>query len=223
MACGGGYSQRTRMEERASLRCERPRCFSGRSSDCCASFPPVLPRPHEMSCSSLSLSWYGWFAQAQIHWIMPIIWTGSFWFRCVILFTRLRIFIEIGKLLIPSGYTWSTHSTCSPRHCGWRRESIRHDFYFLVSDHPVAILRCFTPCLALHSRSSVNKCSKRSELAQKIMYVIFSSIPDTLSLESCSRVFKQLLAGLAIVLGIPFPIWIYFKGEVIRLNSKLKF
>jgi len=34
--------------------------------------------------------------------------------------------------------------------------------------------------------------------------------------------FKQLLAGLAIVLGIPFPIWIYYKGEVIRMNSKLK-
>ena len=30
----------------------------------------------------------------------------------------------------------------------------------------------------------------------------------------------KLLAGLAIVLGIPFPVWVYYKGEAIRLNSK---
>jgi hypothetical protein len=32
---------------------------------------------------------------------------------------------------------------------------------------------------------------------------------------------NSLLAGLAIVLGIPFPIWIYYYGERIRLNSSL--
>ena len=29
------------------------------------------------------------------------------------------------------------------------------------------------------------------------------------------------LAGLAIVLGIPFPIWIYFKGEEMRARNPL--
>lgn len=32
---------------------------------------------------------------------------------------------------------------------------------------------------------------------------------------------NSLLAGLAIVLGIPFPIWLYYKGEALRLNSKM--
>jgi hypothetical protein len=32
---------------------------------------------------------------------------------------------------------------------------------------------------------------------------------------------NSLLGGLAIVLGIPFPIWIYYKGEKIRQRSKL--
>ncbi|TFK38130.1 multidrug resistance protein 4 [Crucibulum laeve] len=32
---------------------------------------------------------------------------------------------------------------------------------------------------------------------------------------------NSLLAGLAIVLGIPFPVWIYYKGEAIRMRSKL--
>lgn len=31
----------------------------------------------------------------------------------------------------------------------------------------------------------------------------------------------SLLAGLAIVSGIPFPIWIYYHGEKIRLRSDL--
>jgi hypothetical protein len=31
----------------------------------------------------------------------------------------------------------------------------------------------------------------------------------------------QLLAGLAIVIGIPFPIWIYFKGEEMRAGNPL--
>ena len=31
----------------------------------------------------------------------------------------------------------------------------------------------------------------------------------------------SLLAGLAIVTGIPFPIWIYYCGEKIRLRSDL--
>ena len=31
----------------------------------------------------------------------------------------------------------------------------------------------------------------------------------------------SLLAGLAIVTGIPFPIWIYYHGEKIRLRSDL--
>ncbi|KAG6830112.1 hypothetical protein H0H92_002161 [Tricholoma furcatifolium] len=33
---------------------------------------------------------------------------------------------------------------------------------------------------------------------------------------------NSLLAGLAIVLGIPFPIWIYYRGEAIRVNSKVQ-
>lgn len=31
----------------------------------------------------------------------------------------------------------------------------------------------------------------------------------------------QLLACVAIVLGIPFPIWIYYKGEAIRSKNPL--
>lgn len=32
---------------------------------------------------------------------------------------------------------------------------------------------------------------------------------------------NSLLAGLAIVLGIPFPVWIWYRGEAIRAKSNL--
>lgn len=32
---------------------------------------------------------------------------------------------------------------------------------------------------------------------------------------------NSLLAGLAMVIGIPFPIWIYYKGADIRARSTL--
>jgi len=32
---------------------------------------------------------------------------------------------------------------------------------------------------------------------------------------------NSLLAGLAIVIGIPFPIWLWYKGEAIRSRSTL--
>ena len=31
----------------------------------------------------------------------------------------------------------------------------------------------------------------------------------------------SMLAGVAIVVGIPFPVWIYYRGEKIRLRSDL--
>lgn len=32
---------------------------------------------------------------------------------------------------------------------------------------------------------------------------------------------NSLLAGIAVVLGIPFPVWLWFYGEKIRQRSKL--
>jgi len=32
---------------------------------------------------------------------------------------------------------------------------------------------------------------------------------------------NSLLAGIAIVIGVPFPIWIYYKGEQMRARNKL--
>ena len=54
---------------------------------------------------------------------------------------------------------------------------------------------------------------------EEILYVFsvrFPSFP-TESIIHC----VQLLAGLAIVLGVPFPIWLYFKGEEMCARNPL--
>ena len=84
------------MEGRGSLRCEFPHCFldhSSAQSDCCASFPSVLPCCHEsvLLFPFLPFSWYGWSAQARIHWIMPIIGTGIFGFGASFRYENARI------------------------------------------------------------------------------------------------------------------------------------
>lgn len=43
-----------------------------------------------------------------------------------------------------------------------------------------------------------------------------------LLLKSCANTLvSQLLAALSIVLGIPFPVWIYYKGEAMRARNPL--
>ena len=52
-----------------------------------------------------------------------------------------------------------------------------------------------------------------------------SVCPCVAFFECISRIFTdrliQLLAGLAIVLGIPFPVWLYFNGEKMRAKNPL--
>ena len=52
-------------------------------------------------------------------------------------------------------------------------------------------------------------------LEVEIPYVFLH--PDILIELMCT----QLLAGFAIILGIPFPIWIYYKGEGLRTRNPL--
>ena len=54
-----------------------------------------------------------------------------------------------------------------------------------------------------------------------ILYVFFKN--NLLNVFHLNHFFytRQLLAGLAIVLGIPFPIWIYYKGEEMRARNPM--
>ncbi|KII94683.1 hypothetical protein PLICRDRAFT_33499 [Plicaturopsis crispa FD-325 SS-3] len=114
----------------------------------------------------VGLFWYGWSAQAHIHWIMPIIGTSIFGFG------MMASFLPIQLYLVDS----------------------------------------FTYAASALSAASVF----RSVLG--FAFPLFGQqMNDKLGYGGSN----SLLGGLAIVIGIPFPIWIYYYGEKIRLRSTL--
>ncbi|KAF5344365.1 hypothetical protein D9758_013250 [Tetrapyrgos nigripes] len=114
----------------------------------------------------VGLFWYGWSAQAKIHWIMPIIGTAIFGFGLMTSFLPIQLY-----LVDTFTYAASALSAAS---------TIRSLFGF---GFPLFTGQMF----------------------------------DALGIGGGN----SLLAGLAIVLGVPFPVWLYFNGEKMRARSKL--
>ncbi|KAG6873670.1 hypothetical protein C0995_012604 [Termitomyces sp. Mi166 len=115
----------------------------------------------------IGLFWYGWSANAGIHWIMPIIGTGIFGFGMMSSFLPIQLYLV-------DAFRFAASATAAA-------SVFRSMFGFVF---PLFGQQMFH-ALGLGGGNS-------------------------------------LLAGLAIVLGIPFPVWIYYKGESIRLNSKVQ-
>ncbi|KZT12824.1 multidrug resistance protein 4 [Laetiporus sulphureus 93-53] len=114
----------------------------------------------------IGLFWYGWSAQAHIHWIMPVIGSGIFGFGMMTTFLPIQLYL----------------------------------------------VDAFTFAASALSAASVF----RSLLG--FAFPLFGQqMFDALGYGGGN----SLLAGLGIVIGIPFPIWLYFSGERIRANSSL--
>ncbi|KAJ7512747.1 major facilitator superfamily domain-containing protein [Mycena galericulata] len=114
----------------------------------------------------IGLFWYGWSAQAKIHWIMPIIGSGIFGFG------MMATFLPITLYLVDT---------------------------FTYAASALAAATVFRSLLGF-------------------AFPLFGQqMFDTLGLGGGN----SLLGGLAIVLGIPFPVYIYYYGEAIRMRSPL--
>ncbi|KAI9000887.1 multidrug resistance protein 4 [Trametes punicea] len=114
----------------------------------------------------LGVFWYGWSAQARIHWIMPIIGTAIFGFGMMTTFLPIQLYL----------------------------------------------VDTFTYAASALAAASVF----RSMLG--FAFPLFGSqMFDALGLGGGN----SLLAGLAIVLGIPFPVFLWFYGERMRARSSL--
>ncbi|KAK0192500.1 multidrug resistance protein 4 [Armillaria mellea] len=114
----------------------------------------------------VGLFWYGWSAQAKVHWIMPIIGSGIFGFG------TMTTFIPIQLYLVDT-------------------------FKYAAS--------------ALAAAS----------VFRSLLGFAFPLFGDQMFSALGLGGGNSLLASLAILLGIPFPIWIYYKGEAVRLKSDL--
>jgi len=113
----------------------------------------------------VGLFWYGWSAQARIHWIMPIIGT------CIYGFGMMGTYLPIQLYLVDS-FTFAASALAA-----------------------AAVFRSmFGFAFPLFGEQMFHTLGYGGG--------------------------NSLLAGLAIVVGIPFPIWLYFNGEKIRANSK---
>jgi len=114
----------------------------------------------------IGLLWYGWSAQAKLHWIMPIIGTGIFGFGLMTSFLPITVYL----------------------------------------------LDSFTYVASAMSALSVFR-----NLLGFVLSLYGNQMYDAMGLGGGN----SLLAGLAIVIGIPFPVWLWYKGEEIRSRNPL--
>lgn len=110
--------------------------------------------------------WYGWSAQAKLHWIMPIIGSAIFGFGMMTTYLPIQLYLV-------DTFTYAASATAA--------------FSLFRSWLGFAFPLFGTQMLDAMGQGGGN----------------------------------SLMAGLAIVLGIPFPIWIYFKGEEMRARNPL--
>ncbi|KAG2367001.1 multidrug resistance protein 4 [Suillus spraguei] len=114
----------------------------------------------------VGLFWYGWSAQAEIHFTMPIIGTAIFAFGLMIIFLAIQLYLV-------DTFTYAASATAAAA-------TFR------------SLLGFAFPLFGQQMFAALDYGGGNS-----------------------------LLAGLAIVIGIPFPIWIYYAGERMRARSSL--
>ncbi|KAL4251166.1 MFS transporter superfamily protein [Abortiporus biennis] len=114
----------------------------------------------------IGLFWYGWSAQAQLHWIMPIIGTAIFGFGMMATYLPIQLYLV-------DAFTYAASAIAA-----------------------AAVFR-------------------------SILGFAFPLFGEQMFARLGYGGGNSLLAGLAIVFGIPFPIWLYYYGEQIRARSSL--
>ncbi|KAJ7739903.1 major facilitator superfamily domain-containing protein [Mycena metata] len=114
----------------------------------------------------VGLFWYGWSAQARIHWIMPIIGSGIFGFGMMSTFLPIQLYL----------------------------------------------VDAFTYAASALSAASVFR---------SLLGFAFPLFGQQMYAALGNGGGNSLLGGLAIVLGIPFPIYIYYHGAAMRARSNL--
>jgi hypothetical protein len=148
--------------------------------------------------SPIGLFWYGWSAQARLHWMMPITGTAIFGFgSCFLFFSLVAAMRQV------------------------------HTDILLLSSFRLALLGMMSSFLpiSLYLVDAFEYAASATAAAAVLRSLCGFAFPlfgqqmfSALGIGGGN----SLLAGLAIVLGIPFPVWIYYKGESMRLRSKLQ-
>ncbi|KAL1742827.1 major facilitator superfamily domain-containing protein [Schizophyllum fasciatum] len=114
----------------------------------------------------VGLLWYGWSAQAKLHWIMPIVGSAIYGFGQMLTFFPIQLYLV-------DTFTYAASA--------------------------VSAAACFRSLFGF-------------------AFPLFAQdMFDAIGLGGG----MSLLAGLAIVLGIPFPIYLWYRGEALRARSSM--
>ncbi|KAG0706897.1 major facilitator superfamily domain-containing protein [Suillus ampliporus] len=112
----------------------------------------------------VGLFWYGWSAQAEVHWIMPIIGTA------ILGFGIMTTFLSVNLYLVDS-FTYAASAVAA------------------------------------------------ASMFRSLLGFAFPLFGEQMFATLGYGGGNSLLAGLSIVIGIPFPVWIYYAGERMRAKS----
>ncbi|KAF8966604.1 multidrug resistance protein 4 [Flammula alnicola] len=127
----------------------------------------------------IGLFWYGWSAQAKLHWMMPIVGSGIFGFGMMTTFA--------------------------------------------LSERRLIILNNSLPILLylVDSFAYAASATAAASLFRSLLGFAFPLFGQQMFNKLGLGGGNSLLAGCAIVLGIPFPVWIYYNGEKLRAGNPL--
>ncbi|KAG2359620.1 hypothetical protein BDR07DRAFT_1291932 [Suillus spraguei] len=114
----------------------------------------------------VGLFWYGWSAQAKVHFMMPIVGTAIFGFGLMTSFLPIQLYLV-------DTFTYAASATAA------------------------------------------------ASMLRSLLGFAFPLFGEQMFAALGYGGGNSLLAGLAIIIGIPFPVWIYFAGERIRTKSSL--
>ena len=108
----------------------------------------------------------------------------------------------------------------SKRHLRCCSKLLVYIFYFFGHQHSTTTAFSITlwVCLPIIWSTNVRQTWTRG---WKFCTSLCSHLPYRLMLELKRLKKKQLLAGIAIIVGIPFPVWIYYNGEGLRARNPL--
>ncbi|KAF8623729.1 hypothetical protein AX15_006231 [Amanita polypyramis BW_CC] len=121
----------------------------------------------------------------------------------------------VGSLFVPIGLIWY----------GWSSQAKMHWIMPIIGSgiFGFGILTCYIPIqlylvdIFAYAASATSAASVLRSLLGFAFPLFGQQMFNALGLGGGN----SLLAGLAVILGIPFPIWIYYKGEEMRARTPL--
>ncbi|KAG8962716.1 hypothetical protein FRC03_003870 [Tulasnella sp. 419] len=121
----------------------------------------------------------------------------------------------IGSILVPVGLLW--YGWCADKHTHWILPILGSGVFGL------GMMLCFFPIQVylVDAFKYAASAAAATTLLRSLFGFAFPLFADQMFEELGVGPGYSLLAGLSVIIGIPFPVYIYFRGEQLRAKSDL--